>query len=86
MVQAVSRRTNHGPGFEPRSHVVNTVTPGEGLICEYFDFSLSVSRHQWSALIFIMLFLPEGQTGEAWELSRMQCSFVNRGTFDTKVQ
>ena len=34
-------------------------------------FSLSVSFHQRSTLIFIyMLFLPEGQTGETWEPSK----------------
>jgi hypothetical protein len=32
-----------------------------------------------------MLVLPEGQTGEAWEPSKKQCSFGNRETLDIKV-
>ena len=36
--------------------------------------------------IFIdMLLLPEGQTGEAWEPSKKQCCFGNRGALDRKV-
>ena len=86
MVQAVSRRRFNTMARvrAPVRFVVNTATPGQGFICEYFEFSLSVSLHQWSALN-IMLFLPEGQTGKAWEPSKTQCSFVNRGTFDRKV-
>jgi len=26
-----------------------------------------------------MFLLPEGQTGKAWELSKRQCNFGNRG-------
>ena len=32
-----------------------------------------------------MLVLPEGQTGEAWDPSKKQCSFGNRETLDIKV-
>jgi hypothetical protein len=31
-----------------------------------------------------MLLLPEGQTGEAWEPSKKQRSFGNRGALDRK--
>ena len=42
-------------------------------------FALSLPFHQRSLLGFTyMLLLPEGQTGEAWELSKKQCSSVNR--------
>jgi hypothetical protein len=38
---------------------------------EYFGFTLSVSFHQCSILIFIYTFLlPEGQMDEAWEPSK----------------
>jgi hypothetical protein len=37
---------------------------------EYFNFSLSVSVHQRSTRIFILiLLLSEGQAGEVWEPS-----------------
>jgi hypothetical protein len=32
-----------------------------------------------------MLLLPEGQMGEAWELRKKQCPFLNLGAFNTKV-
>jgi hypothetical protein len=39
-------------------------------------FPLSVLFLECSILIFIYtLLLPEGQTGEAWEASKKQCSF-----------
>jgi hypothetical protein len=41
---------------------------------------LSISLHQFSILSFIyVLLLPAGQTGEAWEPTKKQCYFVNRG-------
>ena len=43
-------------------------------------FSLSISLHQFSIINFIYtLLLPAGQTGEAWEPTKKQCYFVNRG-------
>ena len=47
-------------------------------------FPLSVSFHQRSLLIF-MLLLPEGQTAVTWEPSNMRCSFGNPGTLARKV-
>jgi hypothetical protein len=45
-----------------------------------FLFPLSVPFHQCSTLIFIyMLLLPEEQVGQAWELSKKQRCFGNRG-------
>jgi hypothetical protein len=32
-----------------------------------------------------MLLLPEGQMGEAWKLSKRQCSFGSQGAFNTKI-
>jgi len=55
---------------------------------EYFLSSLLVWYHQFSILIFMymyMLVLPEGQTAEAWEPSKPQCSLGNRGALDRKV-
>jgi hypothetical protein len=47
---------------------------------------LCVSFHQCCTSIFnYMLLLPEGQTGEAWEPSKKQCSYGNRGTWDGKL-
>jgi hypothetical protein len=87
MVQAVSRRSqHHGPGSNPGQICGENRDIATGFYLRVPHFSLSVSLHQWSALIFIMLLLPEGQTGEAWEPSKTQCSFVNRGTFDRKIQ
>jgi hypothetical protein len=40
------------------------------LSSQYFSFPLSVSSHQCSVLIFILMpLLSEGQAGKAWELS-----------------
>jgi len=39
-----------------------------------------------SILIFIyMLFLPEGQTGEAWEPTKNECSLGNRKALDRNI-
>jgi hypothetical protein len=37
-----------------------------------------------TVFIYILL-LPEGQMGEAWEPSKKQCSFGNRGVLDRKI-
>jgi hypothetical protein len=39
-------------------------------LSQHFCFPLSVSFHQCSIPIFIYMFLPEGQTGEAWAPSK----------------
>jgi hypothetical protein len=47
-------------------------------------FPLSVPFHQCYLIISICMFvLPEGRTGEVWELK--QCSFVNRIALNRKV-
>jgi hypothetical protein len=52
----------------------------------YFCFSLPVLFHQCPILIFIhVFFLPEGQTGEAWELSKGKCSFGSVGALGKQV-
>jgi hypothetical protein len=49
-------------------------------------FPMSVSFHQCSILNFIYTFLlPEGQMGEAWEPSKKQYTFGNRGALNRKV-
>jgi hypothetical protein len=48
-----------------------------------FGFPLSVPFHQCSIVIFIYtLLLPEGQTSEAWEPAKKQCTSGNRGVLD----
>jgi hypothetical protein len=48
---------------------------------------ISVSLQQCSKLVVIyVLFLPEGQTGEAWEPSqKKQCPFESREALDIKL-
>jgi len=58
-------------GFDRRSvhvrFVVDEVLPRLFFFsCGYFGFPLSVSFHQWSALIYMML-STEWQMGEAWK-------------------
>jgi hypothetical protein len=55
--------------------------------CFSSNTSLSISFHQCSKFILILiLLLPEGYVGEAWESSNMQYSFGCRGAFeDTKI-
>lgn len=53
---------------------------------KYFFLPLSVTFHKYPILISIyMLLLSEGQVGEAWELSKKQCSSVNRRSLCIKV-
>jgi hypothetical protein len=48
--------------------------------------SSSVSFHQCSIFMRIfMLLVPDGQMAEAWEPSKKQCYFENRGALDRKV-
>jgi hypothetical protein len=91
-------RSCHGSsGQSPASHskVLGSITEqsnwdlwwksgtGTGVFSNYIRFSLSVTLRQSSTLIFsYALFLPEGQTGEAWNHSKNQCYFVNRGALD----
>jgi len=52
-----------------------------------FGFLLSVSFQQCPTPIFICdLFLPEGQNGEGWELSKTWHSFVIRGALNRKLR
>jgi len=73
-----------GPGLIAyHSMLISCGQSGTGTILR---FPQSVSFHRWSIFIFIYtLLLPEGQTGEAWEHSRKQCSFGNRGAVDIKL-
>ena len=48
-------------------------------------FPLSTSSHQSAIMIFIYMFVLRGLMGEAWELSKKQCSFVNLGALDRTV-
>jgi len=49
-------------------------------------FPLSISLQQFCTFNFIYtLFLLAGQTGEAWERTKKQCYFVNRGPLVLKV-
>jgi hypothetical protein len=53
------------------------------LFSEYSGFPLSLSSHQCSILTFVYtLLLQEGQMGEAWEPSKKQSSFGNRGALE----
>jgi hypothetical protein len=53
---------------------------------EYLGFLLSISFHQCFIPISIyVLILPEGKTGKAWEPSKKQYSFRNRGSVDREV-
>ena len=53
---------------------------------EYICFPMSVSFHQCSQLIFMCtVILPEGQTGKAWEPSKKQSSFENRGAWTRRM-
>jgi hypothetical protein len=54
------------------------------VIVRVFRCSPSVSFYQYCILIY-MLFLPKGQTSQAWEASKKQCSFENRGALERKV-
>jgi len=53
------------------------------LLSEYSGLPLSLSSHQCSIPTFIYtLLLQEGQMGEAWEPSKKQSSFGNRGALE----
>jgi hypothetical protein len=76
----MNRRRSSRPGPVQVRLLVDT------FISWYFGFPLSVSFHQCSTLIFTyMLPLPEGQTAEAWEPSKKQCWFWNRGALDREI-
>jgi hypothetical protein len=62
------------------------VAPGQ-IISQYFSFPLSVSfRHCCIAIcIYMLLLLPERQTGEAWEPSNKQRSFWSQAAQSKKV-
>ena len=65
--------------------VVNNVALAQ-VFSELLGFSLSVSFHQCSIIIFTyMLLLPEKQRAEAWERSEKQYSLGNRGALVRKV-
>jgi len=52
----------------------------------FLEFHPSVSFHQCYTLITIdVLLFPQAQMGEAWEPSKKQCYFGNRGAFDIKA-
>jgi hypothetical protein len=77
------------PGFDLRSvytymkFVVDRVTLGQvpSTPYPYIDFPLAISFHLCSNLICTyMLLLPDGETGEAWEPSKTQSSFVFWGS------
>jgi hypothetical protein len=54
-------------------------------LSQYFSFPLSVSFHQCSTLILMcILALPEGQTGEAWELPNKAILFRKSGSVGYK--
>jgi hypothetical protein len=77
------------PGFDPRSvqvrFVMGLVALGQVLL-GVLRFPLSVSCQQCSVFILIyMILLPAGQTDEAMEAYRKQCSSVNRVAFDRNV-
>ena len=58
----------------------------DSFFSEYLGFSLSLSFHQCSILIFVcMLLLLEKQTGEAWGSSKKQRSFWNRGVLERRL-
>jgi hypothetical protein len=70
----VSGLSAQRPGFKPKLVHVRIwwkKCHGESIFSEYFCFSLSVSFHRFSFLIFIyMLLLPEGQTVKIVDLSK----------------
>ena len=70
-------------GFDHRSvhmrYFMDKLTLWQGFLPAIL-FPLPVPFHQCSTLIFIyMLLLPEGQKCQAWELSKKQLCFGNRG-------
>jgi hypothetical protein len=72
------------PGFDPRSvhvrFVVDKGALGQVFLQVLWISLVSISPHQCAILISIyMLLLPKGQTGEAWEPSKKQCSFGKGG-------
>ena len=74
------------PVIDPMSvrvrFMVDEVAMGQ-YFYEYFRFPLSVT---FSVLISIhMMLLPDGQTGEDWELTNKQCCFGNRREFDRNI-
>ena len=75
----VAGLTPQRPGFRAVSFRVRFVVDSlamDWFVSQYFGFALSASFNKCCALIFInMFFLPEGQTGEAWEPSRHPHSF-----------
>jgi hypothetical protein len=46
-------------------------------------FSLSISFIQYSLIFIYTLVVPERQKCEAWEPSKKQCSFADRGGWDS---
>ena len=78
------------PGFDPRSvqvrFVMGLVALEHVLLGVFFCFPLSVLFQQ--CCIFILIYtilLPAGQTDEALEAYKKQCSSVNRVAFDKHV-
>jgi hypothetical protein len=51
-----------------------------GRVCVRPSVCLPACLEQGSILIFIHMWLLPGQTGEAWEPSKLQCCSCNRGT------
>jgi hypothetical protein len=91
MVQAKSRQPLTTKG-RVRSHANRgqfrgcQSNGGKGFSLSTSVFPLSVTMHEPSTFIFMyMLLLPEGQSTDAWEPSKKQCSFGNRETLDRKV-
>jgi hypothetical protein len=70
-----------GPGSIPGQPVWDLWWPK----WHWDTFSSRTSVFQCSILIFIYMKLLPGQTGEAWEPSKKQCYFRNRGTLDRTV-
>jgi hypothetical protein len=75
MTQAVSRRpltAETRARSQATSYEICGGQSGTGTgFTQYVGFSLSVSFHKFSILIFVyILILPEGQTSEAWELKK----------------
>ena len=72
------RRTGFKPGTIDVGFVADKMALGQ-VSPRVLGYLLSVSFQKCPTPIFIyMLFLPEGQMGEAWKPCRKQCPFENR--------
>lgn len=70
----------------PCGFLVDKVALGQCFSPSTSVFPLSVSFHRCSMIIFIRMFLlPEGQTGEAWELFKSSAVSENGVTLDRKA-